>query len=128
MKTRFLPIAARVLTVALVALVGLMGAAQAASMDPAFGTGEPQRSQLRHEYSLRMSFSDTKGAVVTHVRVVIADLQGHLVLTTTTPGPWLFVRLPAGDYQVKATRPNGDMRVTEVHIDKTGQTRADLTL
>jgi len=40
---------------------------------------------------------------VSDVKVAIADAAGKTLLDTTSDGPWLLTRLPAGNYQIVAT-------------------------
>ena len=60
-------------------------------------------SSLAAEFNLKLVFADKSGAYLSDVRVAIADAAGKTLLDTTSEGPWLLTRLPAGNYQVVAT-------------------------
>jgi hypothetical protein len=71
------------------------------------GIGEDDRAAMQQqssEYNLRLTFaSKGSGAYLSQVRVVIRNAQGATVLDTVTAGPWLFARLPQGEFTVEAT-------------------------
>lgn len=60
-------------------------------------------NSLRNEFNLKLVFALKSGAYLSDVRTVIADAKGRTVLDTTSDGPWLLTRLPAGSYQVVAS-------------------------
>ena len=60
-------------------------------------------NSLASEFNLKLVFALTSGSYVSDVKVAIADATGRTVLDTTSDGPWLLTRLPAGNYQVVAT-------------------------
>ena len=71
------------------------------------GIGEDDRvamDQKSSEYNLRLTFAwKGIGTYLSQVRVVIRNAQGSTVLDTVTAGPWLFARLPQGEFTVEAT-------------------------
>jgi hypothetical protein len=66
-------------------------------------------------YSLTLQFSAATGAYLASVPVKITDAGGHVVLDTTTEGPYLLVNLEPGRYTVDAML-DGISRGTEVTI------------
>jgi hypothetical protein len=60
-------------------------------------------SSLAGDFNLKLVFALKSGAYASDVRVAIADAAGKTLLDTTSEGPWLLTRLPAGNYQVVAT-------------------------
>ncbi len=58
---------------------------------------------LAGNFNLKLVFALKSGSYVSDVGVVIADAAGKTLLNTTSDGPWLLARLPAGNYQVVAT-------------------------
>jgi hypothetical protein len=66
-------------------------------------------------YSLTVQFSASTGAFLASVPVKITDAGGHVVLDTTTEGPYLLVNLEPGRYTVDAML-DGISRGTEVTI------------
>jgi hypothetical protein len=60
-------------------------------------------NSLARDFNLKLVFALTSGSYVSDVKVAIADAKGRTILDTTSDGPWLLTRLPAGNYQVVAT-------------------------
>ena len=60
-------------------------------------------NSLARDFNLKLVFALTSGSYVSDVKVAIADAKGRMILDTTSDGPWLLTRLPAGNYQVVAT-------------------------
>lgn len=58
---------------------------------------------LAKDFNLKMVFALQSGNYITDVKVVIADTKGKTLLDATSAGPWFFVKLPAGTYQIVAT-------------------------
>ncbi len=68
------------------------------------GTDSIERlNALARDFNLKLVFALSSGSYVSDVKVVIADAAGKTVLDTTSEGPWLLTRLPAGNYQIVAT-------------------------
>jgi hypothetical protein len=62
-------------------------------------------AQARSHYNLRLTFATKgSGAYLSGTRVQIDDRQGTTRVDTIASGPWLFVRVPAGEYAVSATQ------------------------
>ena len=55
---------------------------------------------MRDEFNLKLVFALKSGAYLSDVHTVISDAKGRSLLDTTSDGPWLMTRLPAGSYQV----------------------------
>lgn len=70
------------------------------------GVGLAARQQLAaqaDQYNLHLEFAYApEGEYLAEVDVEITDARGNSVLSTTTDGPWLLAKLPAGNYTVKA--------------------------
>jgi hypothetical protein len=54
-------------------------------------------------YNLKLVFAAKEGAFVSNVNVMIATTQRAEIVSLNIDGPWLFIRLPAGEYFVRAT-------------------------
>jgi hypothetical protein len=72
------------------------------------GVGATEQGALRAEgpgYGLAiLTAASGTGNFLADVRIHITDAQSHEVLDTLMDGPWLLVDLPAGRYEVEATR------------------------
>ncbi|MBO1112984.1 carboxypeptidase-like regulatory domain-containing protein [Bordetella petrii] len=78
-------------------------------------------------YPLALTFASKQGgAYLADVQVTITDAQGKTVLDTTSDGPYLLVKLPAGRYKVSA-RFNGNEQTRHVSISAHGTVRQTFT-
>ncbi|NYH14287.1 carboxypeptidase-like regulatory domain-containing protein [Paraburkholderia bryophila] len=69
------------------------------------GVGEDEVQAFRAaaaNYNLRMTFASKTGSYLSDIDVTITSGAGRSVLTVRTEGPFLFARLPAGRYQIRA--------------------------
>ena len=82
--------------------------------------------QMTKEDNLQVIFAARNRDYLSDVAVQITDNKGHEVLQTVTQGPWLFTRLPAGKYTIRATT-KGRSQGAVVEAPATGQTRVYLT-
>ncbi|MDF2861527.1 carboxypeptidase-like regulatory domain-containing protein [Achromobacter mucicolens] len=77
-------------------------------------------------YPLALTFAAQRGGkadYVADVTVAIRDAQGKAVLQTTSQGPYMLVKLPAGSYKISATY-DGQAQDREVTVQGTGTARA----
>lgn len=112
---------------ALLAVPVLAGIASARSVETlSTGVGVEERVP-RKEYSLLLTFAEAKGPYLANITVEIKDAEGKVVLSTTSPGPWLFAKLPPGDYKVMATRGSGEKTSAAFTIGQSGQQVVRLT-
>jgi len=71
------------------------------------GIGIDEREQLaklaiRERMNLKLVFAQRDGALLSAVPVTISDASGAVRLNVKADGPWLFARLPAGEYRFRA--------------------------
>ena len=70
------------------------------------GVGAEERAAMQAkaaQYNLQLTFAGHgSGEYQSAVKVAVRDARGATVLDTTASGPWLFARLPAGEYSVTA--------------------------
>ncbi len=74
------------------------------------GVGIEERQATYPPFPLKLIFAQAGGAFLSGVSVTIKDVAGKEILTISkdqTSGPWLFVDLRPGTYQVTAVRENG---------------------
>ncbi len=62
-----------------------------------------QLNALSKDFNLKLVFAMNSGNYVSDVAVAITDPAGKTLLNTTSNGPWLLTRLPAGTYKIVAT-------------------------
>ena len=82
------------------------------------GIGEDQRQELHSDYSLKLVFFVHTGAFLANIDVEISTRSGKQLLKTNSYGPWLFVDLKPGTYNVSASRKNGDRQGVLFSISK----------
>lgn len=58
---------------------------------------------MERDFNLKMVFASSNGEYLSDVKVQVTDPSNRVVLDTTTEGPWLLAKLPAGSYQVSAS-------------------------
>jgi hypothetical protein len=103
---------------AIAALIGLAGFAPAASAKAdeivmassgvtyvTGGAGTEAVDRLRameKDFNLKLVFALGNGEYLADVDVSVVDAANRVVLDTSSEGPWLLARLPAGNYQVNA--------------------------
>jgi len=60
-------------------------------------------NMMASEFNLKLVFAMQSGEYASDVKVAIIDAKGKTILDTTSEGPWLLTRLPAGNYQIVAS-------------------------
>ncbi len=82
------------------------------------GIGKEDRGAHKG-YSLKLVFARSGGSYLAGIDVTILDAEGSQVVSKHSVGPWLFVNLPAGTYNLLAKR--GDGRKVAAEFDITGE-------
>lgn len=83
------------------------------------GVGVEEREkmiEMAPGYDLKLSFADRQGHYLSDVDVTVSDEHGKQVLHTTTEGPWLYVALPQGKYEVKARFANRPEEIKNLQV------------
>jgi len=62
-----------------------------------------QLGAMSSQFNLKLVFALKSGEYLSGVQVAITDAKGKSMLDTTSEGPWLMTKLPAGNYRVVAT-------------------------
>jgi uncharacterized protein (DUF2141 family) len=87
------------------------------------GVGIEERAAMDHSihaYDLRLVFANTKGWDLGHVAVLIKASDGTVLLSKESNGPWFWVNLKPGTYEVMVSH-NGDREVHKVVVGKRPQ-------
>ncbi len=77
------------------------------------GVGIEERATMKQnmkKYNLRLIFATSKGQYLASIPVEIKDGQGKVVFRMKTNGPWLFLNLPAGQYDITASYNNKELK------------------
>ncbi len=83
------------------------------------GVGEDEMARIRSlqdQYDLKLLITEKNGVFLSDVHVSIEDRKGNTILETDTQGPVLLINLPDGKYTVKATRHDGETKITHVTV------------
>jgi len=72
--------------------------------------------------NLKLVFAEPGGPYVSGVSVTVQDAAGVVVLQAETNGPWLFARLPTGEYAIRAEL-RGLARESSIQVPGTGRTQ-----
>ncbi|HKI97489.1 MAG TPA: hypothetical protein VKB51_03335 [bacterium] len=98
----------------------------AADMKPlSAGIGVEGR-QPHPDYPLKLVFATTKGEYLADVNVSVYDTSGKEVMQAHSPGPWLYLDVPSGEYKVMATTKGGQKASAHVNVSGEGQTVVNL--
>jgi hypothetical protein len=92
------------------------------------GVGEGERKQLAEQardHNLKLVLTMATGNYLAGVPFQI-ERAGKVVVEDTSKGPWVFAKLPAGNYTVKATY-EGKTVTRQVSVPKSGQKTVSLT-
>ena len=84
------------------------------------GVSERERENLQEmgkKYSLKLVFSKKKGEYLSAVTVKILDQMDKTILTTVSNGPWFFINLPPGVYNLEASFKSDKKRISDVKIE-----------
>ncbi|WP_051305010.1 hypothetical protein [Chitinilyticum litopenaei] len=106
-------------------LAAALAGATSASAAPyvSGGVGEDSLATLQQaygNYNTHLTFAERgSGAYLAGVAVTIRDTQQQTVLATTSEGPLLYARLPAGKYTVSASS-QGEVLTTTLTIPPRG--------
>ncbi|MEP7102370.1 MAG: carboxypeptidase regulatory-like domain-containing protein [Burkholderiales bacterium] len=92
------------------------------------GEGESQRFEAAfNRYPLIVQLFEATGArdeYTADAHVKITDAKGHTVLDERADGPFMLVRLPAGDYRVGASLKGRVLAEHQVHVTHSGHAKA----
>lgn len=91
------------------------------------GEGESQRFEAAFgHYPLVIRLFENNGPrdeYTADARVKITDLKGRSVLDEKANGPFMLVRLPAGDYRIAASLEGHTLAEQTVHVTDSGHTK-----
>jgi len=79
------------------------------------GVGSDERLALEERakgFNVKLVFAGIDGSYLAGVKLDIADRKSEAILSTTITGPWFYIQLPPGIYNVKA-RFRGQIKEVE---------------
>ncbi len=93
------------------------------------GVSEPERKSLEEigrKYSLKVIFSSEREEYPSRVAVRISGRNGKTILTTVSNGPWFFINLPSGTYDLEFRWHEDKKDISQLKIDEKRQTVIDV--
>lgn len=90
------------------------------------GISDEETAELKAksgEYNLQIMISATTGEFISDVNVNITG-GGKSLVSVDDAGPYLYVRLPAGEYTVTATSPTGGTKSSKLKVPASGAAKA----
>lgn len=85
------------------------------------GIGQHEREILKETgkgYSLKLIFSNRKGEYLSNVMVTVFDHKDEKILFTVSFGPWLFIDLPSGVFNLEASFQGDRKKVPQIRIER----------
>ena len=70
------------------------------------------------DYNLKLVFAEKNGPYLSGVTVALASVKGGEILQIATNGPWFFIQLPPGTYEIKATYKSETKQARNVRVTK----------
>lgn len=95
------------------------------------GVGEREREILKEmgkDYPLKLIFSNKKGEYLSDVIVKILDWNGKTILTTASNGPWLFIDLPTGVYDLEVSLKGDRKKLFNIPVERGFQNHKVLSI
>jgi hypothetical protein len=89
------------------------------------GVGFDERqlmAELGNNFNLKLTFAEQSGIYLADVRVVITNQNGEEIVNTSAGGPWFYVQLPPGRYDVKASFAGTTKRISNIPVSNSQQT------
>ena len=83
------------------------------------GVGEQERlclAPMEKDYNLKMVFALDSKEYLANETVTIHDMKGREIFQDRVTGPWLFVKLPSGDYKVTVSREDHKSETRNVKV------------
>jgi hypothetical protein len=85
------------------------------------GIGQHEREILKKmgkDYSLKLIFSNRKSEYLSDVMVTVFNHKDEKILFTVSFGPWLFIDLPSGMFNLEASFQGGRKKVSQIRLEK----------
>ena len=83
---------------------------------------ERQRmSEQSSEYNLKLIFAENAGIYLADVKVAVENDRGEQIGNFTSPGPWFFIQLPPGRYDINGTFDGTTKAIRKVPVSKSQQ-------
>jgi hypothetical protein len=85
------------------------------------GVGADERAALEERgkaFNVKLAFAEQRGPYLADVNVMIVDGKGAEILSLASAGPWFYIQLPPGRYNVKATYNGQTKEIRNLQVPK----------
>jgi len=85
------------------------------------GVGSDERAALEERgkaFNVKLAFAEQRGPYLADVNVMIVDGKGAEILSLASAGPWFYIQLPPGRYNVKATYKGQTQGIRNLQVAK----------
>lgn len=85
------------------------------------GVSQTEREVLKERgkrYSLKLIFSSKRGEYLSNVIVKVYDQNKQTILITVSNGPWLFIDLPTGIYEIEASLRADQKKISQIKVEE----------
>jgi hypothetical protein len=94
------------------------------------GVGADERAALEERgkaFNVKLVFAEQHGPFLADVKVAIDDGKGTEIVSLTSVGPWFYIQLPPGPYNVNATYKGQTQEIRNLQVAKDKALRRTLT-
>ena len=81
-----------------------------------------QMTEQSRDYNLKLMFAEKAGIYLADARVAIENEKGEEIVNITAPGPWFYIQLPPGTYNVTASFEGNTKTIRNIPVSKSQQT------
>jgi hypothetical protein len=90
------------------------------------GIGQTRLEGRWQAYPVRVEFSNALSEYLTDGELTVSRVKGGVILSVKCAGPWILLKLPAGNYRVEGRVPGGKAKSANVKPPAHGQSRVVL--
>ena len=94
------------------------------------GVGSDERAALEERgkaFNVKLAFAERLGPYLADVNVMIVDGKGAEILFLASAGPWFYIHLPPGRYNVKAIYKGQTKEISNLRVPRDKAVRHVLT-
>lgn len=93
-----------------------------AYMAGGFGIGERDvMEEQSDDYNLKLIFAENSGIYLADVKLTVENENGQEIVNTTAPGPWFYIQLPPGRYDVTADFEGEVKKINNISVSESRQ-------
>jgi hypothetical protein len=70
------------------------------------------------DYNAKLVFAEKKGPYLSGVRVTLSSAKEGEILDLVTEGPWFYIRLPEGTYDIRASFKDETKQIKNINVTK----------